>query len=69
MADYEITDFEFLGKSDVKNEITLTQKELSDLFMMTPYYYRTRPEDKKKILEKEKMTVETEFQVLVYRKK
>ena len=69
VAEYEIEGFEFVGKSDVKNKITLSQKELSDLFMMTPYYDRTRPEDKKKILEKEKMTVETEFQVLVYRKK
>ena len=69
LDEYEIDGFELVSKSDVKNSITLNQKELSDLFMMTPYYYRTKPEDKKKILEKEKMTVETEFQVLVYKKK
>ena len=68
MADYEIEGFEFVGKSDVKNKITLSQKELSDLFMMTPYYYRTKPSDKEKILKRNEMTVETEFQVLVYRK-
>ena len=66
--DYEVEGFEFVGKSDVKNIISLSGDQLRDLFTMTPYYYRTRPEDKQKILECEKMDIETEFQVLVYKK-
>ncbi len=69
LSDYEIEGFEFLGKSDVKDKITLLGEEISDLFMMTPYYYRTRPEDKERILAREELTTEIEFQVLTYRKK
>ncbi len=69
VAEYEIEGFDFVGESEVKNTITLENGQISDLFMMTPYYYRTRPQDKEKILGRKEMTVETEFQVLVYKKK
>ena len=65
----EIDGFEFLGKSETKKELRLKKEEIADLFMMTPYYYRTRAEDKRKILSREQMTVEAEFQILVYKKK
>ena len=68
LSDYEIEGFEFLGKSEIKNKITLRGEQISALFVMTPYYYRTKPSDKEKILAKEEMEIETEFQVLVYRK-
>lgn len=68
LDDYEIEGFEFVGKSEVKNNVTLQNGQIADLFMMTPYYYRTKPSDKEKILSLEEMTVETEFQVLVYKK-
>jgi 23S rRNA (guanine745-N1)-methyltransferase len=69
LDEYEIDGFEFLGKKEVKNELHLKKEEIADLFMMTPYYYRTRAEDKKKILDREQMTIEAEFQILVYKKK
>lgn len=65
---YELEGFEFVGMSEVKDKITLRGEHIANLFKMTPYYYRTKPEDKNKILTKEELTTEIEFQVIVYRK-
>ena len=39
---------------------------LADLFLMTPYAYRTRPEDKERVLALASLITEAHFYVLIY---
>lgn len=61
--------FELVSSSEVKREITLTsQDDISNLFKMTPYYYKTSAKDQKKLNGIDKLDVETEFMILTYKK-
>ena len=53
----------------ISYELSLVGKEqISSLFMMTPYAYRTRREDCERILSLDKLTNEVEFILFVYKK-
>ena len=65
----EIKGFELLNTQEVKKEIHLNSNEdIKNLFMMTPYYYKTSESDQKKLDDLEKLTTETEFLILTYKK-
>lgn len=65
----EVKGFELLNAQKVRKEIQLSSNEdIKNLFMMTPYYYKTSASDQKKLESLEKLTTETEFLVLTYRK-
>ncbi len=68
LSPYEVEGFSLLEKVEVKNKITLSGDDLQNLFKMTPYYYRTKEKDKEKISALSELEVETEFEILVYRK-
>ncbi|MGN1444611.1 MAG: putative RNA methyltransferase [Acutalibacteraceae bacterium] len=54
----------------VKNEITLeSADDIAALFGMTPYYYKTSPADRAKLLGLHKLTTQTEFVLGVYQKR
>lgn len=70
---YPLKGFSFLGKDEIRGETEITdQSTLNALFMMTPYYYKTSPEDSGRLYsyfeEHDKFTVETAFEILKYRK-
>lgn len=70
---FAIEDFELLESRSVQGKITLTeQKQLDNLFTMTPYFYKTSLEDKAKLahyFERESaLEIPLAFKVLVYRK-
>jgi 23S rRNA (guanine745-N1)-methyltransferase len=44
-------------------------EQIAHLFSMTPYYWRTSPEDKRKLDRLERLQTEIEFDFKVYRKK
>ena len=44
------------------------RSEIESLFMMTPYYYRTRPADKEKLYALPLLETELSFELAVYRK-
>jgi len=69
VKNFEIPDFEFLYKKDVAFKMKIKNSEdLINLFMMTPYCYRT-PKEKSEILKKtNNITVSAEFKILVYKK-
>lgn len=57
-----------LSSEKISYEITLVGREqISSLFMMTPYAYRTRREDSERVLSLDKLTTEVEFIVFVYK--
>lgn len=45
-----------------------TSEEISALFMMTPYAYRTPPESRARLLAMQTLETEVEFLVFVYQK-
>ena len=68
VADYNISGFSLIESKEIKNKITLSGESLQNLFMMTPYYYRTSEKDKKKFSALSSLEVETEFEILIYKK-
>ena len=65
----EIKGFELLCAHEIKKEIQLDNNEdIKNLFMMTPYYYKTSESDQKKLDSLKELTTETEFLILTYKK-
>ena len=63
------TGMRLVEKRTVSDTITVKGKEqIEHLFSMTPYYWRTSPEDKKKLERLEYLRTEIEFDCRVYRK-
>ena len=68
VADYTVPDFSLIEKAEIKNKITLSGASLQNLFMMTPYAYRTSREDRERVLSLSEVTTEVEFVIDVYEK-
>lgn len=65
----EINGFKLLNAQDIRKEIQLrSNKDIKNLFMMTPYYYKTSESDQKKLDGLETLITETEFLILTYEK-
>ncbi len=69
VKDYPLDGFEFLGTEKLDYTIDLTSNEdISSLFMMTPYYYKTSAEGQKRLDALSSLETEVSFEVLSYRK-
>lgn len=69
LSDSRLSGFELIECEKISFTLTLDGKdEIKSLFMMTPYAYRTSPEDKERVFSLEKLETEIEFVVLVYKK-
>ena len=66
VEDTFIEGFKLISKNELRYEMKLDNGGLSDLFLMTPYAYRTRPEDKERVLTLPALTTEAHFYVLIY---
>lgn len=61
--------FSFVKRIPVRDTITITpNKQIQNVFTMTPYYFKTSPADKAKLNTVSELTTEIEFDFLVYRK-
>ena len=61
--------FELAESQELKYTVTLgSNKEIENLFRMTPYYYKTSRSDQQKLEKLSELTTEVEFCVLVYKK-
>ena len=61
--------FELAEGQELKYTVTLgSNKEIENLFRMTPYYYKTSRSDQQKLEKLSELTTEVEFCVLVYKK-
>ena len=66
----EIDSFQLLENSVVEKNIHLSSnKKITDLFAMTPYYYKTSEKDQKKLESLSALDTEISFSILVYRRK
>lgn len=69
VADTALSGFELIEDEPLTYKIGLDSPEaIKNLFMMTPYAYRTKPADREKILSLESLKTEVDFRVFVYRK-
>lgn len=59
--------FVLTGKTELRYEMDLDNKALTDLFAMTPYVHKTSEADKNKLLQRERMTVTAAFSVFSYK--
>ena len=65
----DIDGFEVIERSELRYDIELeTAKEIRDLFMMTPYYYKTSREDQERLFSGERLITEVHFGIFVYKK-
>ena len=65
----DILGFELISTERISYNLTLDEKgKIKSLFMMTPYAYRTREADKKRLFELDTLTTEIEFIIFVYKK-
>ena len=65
----EVKGFQLLNAQEIKKEIRLNcNEDIKNLFMMTPYYYKTSATDQQKLDELDSLKTETEFLILTYKK-
>lgn len=67
--DLNLEKFELIEKLEIRKTIHLPNSEdITNVFMMTPYYYKTSAEDQKKLQNITELDTETEFGILTYRR-
>lgn len=65
----DLEGFMLLSQDEIKYELCLnTGEDIRNLFMMTPYAYRTKPADREKVLSLQRLTTCAHFLILTYRK-
>lgn len=69
VADTSVSGFELIRNYEVKMLLDLqSQNDIKNLFMMTPYYYKTSEKDQKKIEKLDSLAVNAQFGISVYKK-
>ena len=66
--DESLEGFSLVSRKELSYEKEFSTSELSDLFMMTPYSYRTSAHERARLENIEKLRVGIHFIILVYRK-
>ena len=68
--DYQLKNFAPVDSVRLEYEAELpSQKAISDLFAMTPYYYKSPKEGTERLSKLDKLTVTCGFDILIFRKK
>ncbi len=60
---------ELLNRTKVSQQVSITGEDLLTCFSMTPYFYRTAEQDRKKLETVETLDLTVEFVILEYKKK
>ena len=69
VKDYTLEGFNLIDKKIIKYYITLScNQDIKNLFMMTPYYYKTSIDNVKKLDNLNTLKTKIEFEILVYQK-
>lgn len=63
----EYKGFQYIGKESITYTETVFGDDITDLFTMTPYYWKTSKEDSAKLCRLEKLETELSFEISVYR--
>ncbi|MBE6778458.1 MAG: methyltransferase domain-containing protein [Ruminococcaceae bacterium] len=66
---FELKGLDLIHEQHMQYRMQLPQQQtIQDLFMMTPYYYKTGQEDQQKLLGYDTLDVTAEFHLLVYKR-
>ena len=69
VADTALPGFSLLESTELRYPLTVVGREqISDLFYMTPYAYRTSPKDKEKLAGCDTLETDAHFRLLIYQK-
>lgn len=68
VAEYALSGFELLYTERVRYQLLLEGDDVKNLFMMTPYAYRTSASDREKILSLDSLRTDADFRIFVYQK-
>ena len=66
--DNELTNFELINQYDVDDIIELNNEEINNLFLMTPYYYKSPIEGANKLKNLNYLKTRISFKIMVYKK-
>ena len=66
--DVTLEGFEIIDSAVTNGKITVVGEDIHNLFMMTPYYYKTSREDQEKLKTIDKLDVTTQFRTVIYKK-
>ncbi len=68
VKDYKLEGFTLINKTEVFSQIQINNKEdIKNLFMMTPYYYKTSKEDTARLMKLDRLNTKIQFEILCYR--
>ena len=62
------TGMKLLHREEIRNTFLCSQDQLADLFMMTPYVWRTSKKDQQRLREKEQLDLTAEFIIHIFTK-
>lgn len=69
-SEIELDGFEIIDRAEIRRTIRIDNRtDMQNLFMMTPYYYKTGKKEQERFARLGSLTTETEFGVIVYKKK
>lgn len=69
VTDEEYDGFKRIDRKEIKYNLTLENStDISNLFKMTPYYYKTGKVDQAKVESLETLTTQIEFAIMIYQK-
>lgn len=68
VSDPALDGFRLLCTERVSYTLKLHGAEISSLFAMTPYFYRTPPEDKARVMAMTELTTDVDFLIFVYKR-
>ena len=67
--DTALEGFELISDDALTYKFTLgSSEEINNLFMMTPYAYRTKPSDREKVLSLNNLECTADFRIFLYKK-
>lgn len=64
----KLDDMKLVREIDVNFTMNLNNNDLMNLFIMTPYYYKTSQTDRQKLINKQKLDVLASFKIYIYQK-
>lgn len=69
VADFNIEGYELVKNTEIKYVADIkTNEDIKNLFMMTPYYYKTGKNEQSRLNTLQTLSTELEFSILVYKK-
>ena len=65
----KLLSFDLIHEENLSYVISTNNEDLINLFMMTPYYYKTKPSDFEKIKKVDHLDITIDFNILIYKKR